>query len=87
MLKKCGYVGLLVLTMTGSGLSLADCPNTMPLQLLEDCITYENAGHSFPTGDYAHMDQYQEWLRSQQPTEKAQQSTEQHLVLKAKNTN
>ena len=65
-MKICGRVGLLVVALTASGLSLADCPKTMPLQLLEDCIVNENAGHSFPPSDYGHMDLYREWLKTRQ---------------------
>jgi hypothetical protein len=64
---KHAEVGLFLFTITASGVALAaNCPHTMPVQLLEDCIAYENAGHSFPTSDYAHMDQYQDWLKAQQ---------------------
>ena len=59
-------VGLFVSAITASGLALADCPNTMPEQLLNDCIVFEGAGSSFPTSDYAHMDQYKDWLSTQQ---------------------
>ena len=52
--------------LTGS-LVMADCSNTMPEKLLEDCIVYEGAGTSFPPGDYAHMDQYKDWQMTQQP--------------------
>jgi len=64
-MKKCESISLLVFTLTISGLSLADCPNTMPAQLLEDCIVNESAGHSFPPSDYVYMDQYQDWLKTQ----------------------
>jgi len=55
--------------VTGS-LALADCPNTMPSQLLQDCIVYESSGSgpSFPNADYDHMDLYSNWLKEQQPT-------------------
>ena len=66
MIKKCGSVSLLVFTTAASGLALADCPNSMPEQLLEDCIVSEGAGNSFPPSDYAHMDQYQAWIKTQQ---------------------
>jgi hypothetical protein len=66
-MTKQAEVGLLVFTITGSGLAMADCPNTMPEQLQSDCIVYEGAGSSFPTNDYAHMDQYKNWLKTQQP--------------------
>jgi hypothetical protein len=59
-------VGLFVLTTTASGLALANCPDTMPVQLLEDCIVYEGAGSSFPTSDYARMDEYQIWFKANQ---------------------
>jgi hypothetical protein len=47
----------------------------MPVKLLEDCIVYEGAGDSFPTSDYAYMDQYQGWLDTQQPPAIPQPST------------
>ena len=59
-------VGLFVYAITASGLALADCPKTMPSQLLQDCITYEGAGSTFPTSDYAIMDLYNKWQNEQQ---------------------
>ncbi len=59
-------VGIFVYAITASGLTLATCPPSMPEQLLEDCIVYQGAGSSFPTSDYAHMDQYQTWLKTRQ---------------------
>ena len=50
-----------------SSLVMAGCPNTMPVKLLEDCIVYENAGHSFPPSDYVYMAMYKDWLIEQQP--------------------
>jgi hypothetical protein len=50
-------VGLFVITTIASGLALANCPDSMPVQLLVDCIVYEGAGSSFPTSDYARMDE------------------------------
>jgi hypothetical protein len=58
--------GLALFAMTASGLALADCPNTMPMQVLKDCIVDENAGHRFPPLDYAYIDEYQEGLKTQQ---------------------
>ena len=59
--------------VTGSP-ALADCPNTMPSRLLQDCIVHESAGSgpSFPTVDYPRMDLYTDWLKEQQPTVKNQ---------------
>lgn len=59
-------IGLFLSGIVTSGLAMADCPNTMPDQLLEDCIVYEGAGARFPTSDYSHMDQYHDWLKTQQ---------------------
>jgi len=73
-MKEHAQVGLFVFAITASGLALADCPNTMPSQLLQDCITYEGAGSTFPTSDYAHMNLYNDWLRKQQPTAKKRQA-------------
>jgi hypothetical protein len=60
-------VGLFLCGVATSGLAAAECPDSMPEQLMKDCIVYEGAGSSFPTSDYAHMDQYQDWLKKQQP--------------------
>ena len=68
MTKKTA-VGLFISTITASGLAMADCSKSMPEQLLEDCIVYEGAGANFPTSDYAHMDLYQGWLKTQYPIE------------------
>jgi len=59
-------IGAFILTITSSGFSLANCPGSMPEQLLEDCIVYEGAGTSFPTSDYAHMHQYKNWQKTRQ---------------------
>ncbi|MGD8619540.1 MAG: hypothetical protein PVH54_10200 [Gammaproteobacteria bacterium] len=64
-MKKSVNIGLLVLMITGSGLSMADCPDSMPQQLLQDCIVYEGAGTDFPSSDYAYMDEYNEWISNQ----------------------
>jgi len=66
-MMKCAEVGLFLFTITASGLALANCPGSMPEQLLNDCIVYEGAGSSFPTSDYAYMDHYQDWLNTQRP--------------------
>jgi len=65
---KHAQVGLFVFAITASGLVLADCLDTMPSQLLQDCIVYEGAGSTFPTSDYAHMNTYNDWLIEQQRT-------------------
>ena len=51
-----------------SGLAMAECPHTMPLQLLEDCIVYENAETDFPPSDYANLALYKEWMEKQKST-------------------
>ena len=63
---KQAEVGLFVFMITASGLAMADCPNTMPEQLLTDCIVNEGAGHSFPPSGYVYMDMYQDWGKTQQ---------------------
>ena len=63
---KHAQVGLFLFTITAGGLALANCPGSMPVQLLGDCIVYEGAGDNFPTSDYAYMDQYQDWPKTQQ---------------------
>jgi len=65
--------GIFLFAITASGLVLADCLDTMPSQLLQDCIVYEGAGSTFPTEDYAQLDLYNEWSRKQQTTAKARQ--------------
>jgi len=67
-------IGLFLCGIASGSLALADCPDTMPSQLLQDCIVYEGAGSTFPTEDYAHMDLYNEWSRKQQTTAKARQA-------------
>ena len=67
-MKEHARVALSVFAITASGMAFADCPNTMPSQLLQDCITYEGAGSTFPTSDYAHMNTYNDWLIEQQRT-------------------
>jgi hypothetical protein len=68
-------VGLLICGIAVAGMALADCPITMPPQLLKDCLVYESAGSgpSFPKSDYAQMDLYTDWLKEQQTTAKSQQ--------------
>ena len=65
-MMKQAEIGLFIFTITASGLAMADCPNAMPVQLLKDCIVYENAGHSFPPSGYVNMDIYQNWVAAQQ---------------------
>jgi len=65
-MTKQAEVGLFIFTITASGLAMADCPNAMPEQLLQDCIVYEGAGYSFPPADYMNMDIYQNWVAAQQ---------------------
>ena len=65
MNKRVG-AGLFIVTLTASGLAFSDCPETMPEKLLVDCIINENAGTAFPPGDYADMQLYKEWLKTQQ---------------------
>jgi hypothetical protein len=73
-------VGAFILTITSSGFALANCPGSMPVQLQEDCIVVEGSGSSFPNSTYANMDQYQDWLKSQQP----QQPQQPHALAKSK---
>jgi hypothetical protein len=65
---KRAVAGIQVFTMVSGGVALADCPHNMPTQLLEDCLIYDSEGESFPSDDYAHMDEYHAWLKTQQPT-------------------
>jgi len=43
MMKR-AELSLFLFTITASGLALANCPGSMPEQLLNDCIVYEGAG-------------------------------------------
>jgi hypothetical protein len=61
------YAGTFLCGILASSMAMADCPSTMPVQLLSDCIMNENAGHSFPASDYVYMDLYQDWVKLQQP--------------------
>jgi len=71
---KHAQLGTFVFAITAGGSAVANCPGSMPQQLLEDCIVYEGAGSSFPTDDYAHMDVYNSWLKEQKLTAKHQQA-------------
>ena len=62
-------IGLFLCGVVTSSMAIADCPNALPEQLLEDCLVYEGAGANFPTSDYAHMDLYNNWLKTQQPVQ------------------
>jgi hypothetical protein len=46
---------------------MENCPSTLPVQLLEDCLMYDVEWERFPASDYAYIDQYQAWLKTQQP--------------------
>lgn len=62
--KVCLFV--FMVAAGGAGTAFATCPNSMPIQLLLDCIVYEgDEVSSFPTSDYAYMDRYQNWLKTQ----------------------
>lgn len=65
---KHSEVCLFAFLITIGSSAFATCPNTMPLELLVDCVMYEGDGSIFPTSDYAHMDHYQDWLKTQSPT-------------------
>jgi hypothetical protein len=79
---KHAEVGLFLFTITTSGMALsANCPHTLPVQLLEDCITNENAGHSFPPSDYVYMDQYQAWLKTQQAMAQPESQTKHNSFI------
>ncbi len=65
-MKKPVCVGLFLCGIAGSGMAFAECPISMPEQLLTDCIVNEDAGHNFPPSDYAYMDMYQDWVKTQQ---------------------
>ena len=65
MYKKT-YIVLFLCGIVTSSLAMADCPETMPVQLLKDCIVNEDAGHSFPPSGYVNMGMYQDWDKAQQ---------------------
>lgn len=58
-------LGLFVLSAMLSTGANADCPISLPAQLLEDCITAEGSGADFPYPSYAYKEQYMAWLASQ----------------------
>ena len=72
-MKKYAQAGICVYTILMSDLLMAECPQSMPQTVLEDCITYERAGSTFPTSDYARLDMYNEWLNEQRSTAKDRQ--------------
>ena len=82
IMKKDVRVGLFLCGIVASNLALADCPSTMPSRLLQDCIVYEGAGSTFPTGDYAHMELYNDWSRTQQLTAKDRQAEISSMEMK-----
>jgi len=67
-LMKHVEAGLFLFATTASGLALADFPNTMPVELLTNSIASESSRSIFPTEDYAHIDQYQVWQKTNQPS-------------------
>ena len=79
---KYAQVFIFVFTIASSELALANCPGAMPEQLMEDCIVYEGAGSSFPTSDYAHMEQYQDWMKTQQSPAITQPTTAATPIIK-----
>ena len=77
---KCAAVGLYITMMGSGGLALAECPHNLPEKLLEDCLIYDSEGETFPADDYAYMNEYQAWLKTQQP--EAQSETPQKVATK-----
>jgi hypothetical protein len=65
-MNKKTYIVLFLCGIVTSSLAMADCPETMPVQLLKDCIVNEDAGHSFPPSGYVNMGMYQDWVKAQQ---------------------
>ena len=63
---KHAAVGIYIFSMASGGVVLADCPHNLPVKLLEDCLIYDSEGETFPADDYAYMDEYQAWLKTQQ---------------------
>lgn len=53
--------GLWAIVATLSPAVNAECPLDLPEQLLNDCITIEGSGSSFPHDDYAYEDEYAAW--------------------------
>ena len=64
-IMKHAQVGLFLFAITASGLTLANCPGSMPLQLLEDCIVVEGSGSNFPHKTYHNMELDKEWQVSE----------------------
>jgi len=75
LMNRTVRTGMFFYGIVASHLVMADCINTMPEKLMKDCIVYEDAGTSFPPSDYAHMNQYQDWMKTQQ-TKQAQRAHE-----------
>ena len=63
-----------VSTILTGGVASAECPISMPEQLLYDCVIYENSGSEFPTDEYPYKQAYNEWLKTQQASENKQDS-------------
>lgn len=66
LMNKKVCAGSFLCGIVASSLAMADCPNTMPVQLLTDCIVDEGAGHDFPPSGYANMGMYQDWVKAEQ---------------------
>lgn len=58
-------LGLLALSATLSASANANCPSNLPDQFMQDCITVEGSGDSFPHPTYAYKKEYQAWVASQ----------------------
>lgn len=63
-----------LLTLTAitlfSGMANADCPDDMPLNIMDDCIVTEGSGSSFPNATYSNLDEYNDWLDAREVEEK-----------------
>lgn len=70
-MKTFAQIAFGVNAIAASNLVMADCPRDLPKQLLEDCVVYEGSGSTFPTNDYAYIDEYQKWLKTRQPEKPA----------------
>jgi hypothetical protein len=65
LLKQMEVCTALIFATASAMVYAAECPRSMPVNMLEDCIISENGGTPFPESDYAYIDEYNAWLETQ----------------------
>jgi len=65
LLKQMAVCTALFFATASAMVYAAECPSSMPVNMLEDCIISENGGTPFPESDYAYIDEYNAWLETQ----------------------